>query len=63
MTRRNADALKFGLFGVATFVIILWVQLSWLQIAAFLMPRWTPQDRPFVDGSNPAIFRAGSVRD
>jgi len=39
MTRRNADALKFGLFGVATFVIILWVQLSWLQIAAFLMGR------------------------
>ena len=26
-------------------------------------PRWTPQNRPFVDGSNPAISGPGSVRD
>ena len=34
---------------------------TWTSVTT--SPRWTPQNRPFVDGSKPAISEPGSVRD
>ena len=39
MTRWKADVLRYGSLGLATFVLVFCVQLSWLRIAAWLMGR------------------------
>jgi hypothetical protein len=39
MSPRKADFLRFGAFGMATFGLVFWIQVSWLRIVAWLMGR------------------------
>jgi hypothetical protein len=36
---RKFDLVRFGLLGATTFVLLLWLQLRWLDVAAWLMGR------------------------
>jgi len=36
---RRRDAVRYSLFGAATFLVFFWIQVNWLTIAAWLMGR------------------------
>ena len=39
MNTRKFDLVRFGLLGATTFVLLVWLQLRWLDVAAWLMGR------------------------
>jgi hypothetical protein len=39
VSTRKADGFRFGLLGAATFALLFWLQLHWLDVAAWLMGR------------------------
>src|SRR5215208_1484626 len=39
MSRRMGDLLRFGLFGAVTSGLLLWIEVRWLAIAAWLIGR------------------------
>ena len=51
---RKGDAIRFGLFGAATFPIFFWIQVNWLTVAAWLMGR----DRLIFEGTSRAQLEA-----
>lgn len=39
MSTRKRDLIRFSLFGATTFVLMLWIHVRWLGVAAWLMGR------------------------
>jgi hypothetical protein len=39
VSTRKTDLVRFGLFGAATFALLFWLEVRWLDLAARLMGR------------------------
>jgi len=52
----RSDTFPFGLFSLAVYVKVTDAQ------GDYNLPRWTPENRPVVDGAKPASGRAPQAR-
>jgi hypothetical protein len=37
MSTRKIDLIRFGLFGIVTFALVVWLQIRWLDVAAWMI--------------------------